>query len=157
MLESYNRNILFISNQLLGLKEGKEWKISVLFILFMWWYSVVFRLVFGKTLIFCWLEWQNTPITSLQSGKTSPLNKSPGHDTKQSDGEAPVVLELWEMQNTPSLPSFLGPLCPRVVAPDRALSMDQIELNCVLMLNWITWNRTVLILKLHTYVKLNCL
>ena len=38
----------------------------------------------------------------------------------------------------------LVPLWPRVVAPDRALSMAQIELNCVLRLNWITWNRTVL-------------
>ena len=29
------------------------------------------------------------------------------------------------------------------VAPDRVLSMSQIGLNCVLMLNWIVWNRTV--------------
>ena len=35
-----------------------------------------------------------------------------------------VVLELWEMQSTRSLP---GPLCPKVVAPDRDLSMGQIE------------------------------
>ena len=39
------------------------------------------------------------------------------------------------MQNIPSLPSLLGPLRPGVVAPDRVLSMGQIELNCVLMLN----------------------
>ena len=39
------------------------------------------------------------------------------------------------MQYTPSLPSLLGPLKDSVVAPDRALSMGQIELNCVLMLN----------------------
>ena len=25
-----------------------------------------------------------------------------GHDSKQSDSEAPVMLELWGMQNTPS-------------------------------------------------------
>ena len=31
------------------------------------------------------------------------LNKCPGYDTKQSDGEVPVMLELWEMQSTPSL------------------------------------------------------
>ena len=44
-----------------------------------------------------------------------------------------------------------------VVAPDRVLSMVQIELNCVLMLDWIALNRNVLILKLHTYyAKLNC-
>ena len=52
------------------------------------------------------------------------------------------MLELWGMQSTPSLPSLPGPLWPRVEAPDRVLSMGQIELNCVLMLNWIEleWN-----------------
>ena len=69
------------------------------------------------------------------------------YDTKQSDGEVPVMLELWGMQSTPSLPSLPGPLWPRVVAPDRVLSMSQIEVNCVLMLNWIVWNWTVLIFK----------
>ena len=41
---------------------------------------------------------------------------------------------------------------PRMVAPDRVLSMDLIELNCVLILNWIVWNRTVLTFKLFTHV-----
>ena len=36
-----------------------------------------------------------------------------------------------------------GQLWPRVVAPERVLSMGQIELNCVLMPNRIVWNRTV--------------
>ena len=27
--------------------------------------------------------------------------ESPGYDTKQSDGEVPVMLELWEFQSTP--------------------------------------------------------
>ena len=66
------------------------------------------------------------------------------YDTKQSDGEAPVMLELWEMWSTSSLPSLPGPLWSRVVAPDKVLSMGQIELNCVLMLNQIVWNRNVL-------------
>ena len=65
----------------------------------------------------------------------SPPNECPGYDTKQSDGEAPVKLELWEMRSTPSLPSFPGPLWPGVVAPDRVLPIGQIELNYVLMLN----------------------
>ena len=51
------------------------------------------------------------------------------------------------MQSTPSLPSALGPLWPSVIAPDRVLSMGQIDLNCVLMLNWIVWNRTVYMYK----------
>ena len=47
------------------------------------------------------------------------------------------MLGLWGMWSTSSLPLLLGSLWPGVVAPDRVLSMDQIELNCVLMLNWI--------------------
>ena len=57
------------------------------------------------------------------------------YDTKQSDGKALVMRELWEMQSTPLLPSLPGPLWPGVVAPDQVLSMGQVELNCVLMLN----------------------
>ena len=68
----------------------------------------------------------------------------PGYDTKQSDGVVPVMLELWGMWRTPSLPSLPGLLWSRVVATDRVLSMGQIEVNCVLILNWIVWNRTVL-------------
>ena len=56
----------------------------------------------------------------------------PGYDTKQSDGEIPVVLEPRGMQNTPSMPSLPVPLWPGVVAIDKVLSMGQIELNCVI-------------------------
>ena len=48
-----------------------------------------------------------------------PYNESPEFDTK-SDGEVPVVLELWGMRSTPSLPLLPGQLWPGVVAPDRA-------------------------------------
>ena len=57
------------------------------------------------------------------------LNKSQSispliwYDTKQSDGEVPVILEFWGMQSTPSLPLFPGPLWPRMVEPDRVLSL----------------------------------
>ena len=51
------------------------------------------------------------------------------YDTKQSDGEVPVMLELGRMQRTLSLLSLPGPLWPWVVAPDRALSIGQIELT----------------------------
>ena len=64
-------------------------------------------------------------------------NECPRYDTKQSDSEVPVMLELWVMQSTPSLPLLPGPLRPGLIAPDRVLSMSQIELSCVLMLNWI--------------------
>ena len=55
-----------------------------------------------------------------------------------------VMLELWGMRSTPSLPSLPCSLRTGIVIPDRVLSMGQIELNCVLMLNWIVWNRTIL-------------
>ena len=37
-------------------------------------------------------------------------NKCHEYDTKQSDGEASVMLELWGMQSTPLLPLLPGPL-----------------------------------------------
>ena len=87
-------------------------------------------------------------------GWDSP-NKCSGYDTKQCDDEVPVMQELWGMQSTSSLPLLPDSLCFRVVAPDRVLSMDQIELNCILMLNLIAWNRTALTFKLCTHAKLN--
>ena len=45
------------------------------------------------------------------------------------------MLEFWGMQSTSSLPSLPGPFWLVVVAADRALSMYEIELKCVLMLN----------------------
>ena len=51
----------------------------------------------------------NTPIASLQRGKTPP-NECPGYDTKKSDGEVQMMLELWGMRSTPSLPLLPDPL-----------------------------------------------
>ena len=56
----------------------------------------------------------------------------------QSDGEVTVML------STHLLPLLQGPLWAKVVATDKVLSRGQIELNCVLILNWIVWNGTVL-------------
>ena len=74
----------------------------------------------------------------------------PGYDTKQSDGEVPVMLELWGMQSALSLPSLLGPLWPEVVEPDKCpiYGLDRfkpwfleftvfLHLNCVFMQHWI--------------------
>ena len=69
----------------------------------------------------------NTPTASLQRGKDSS-NECPGYDTKQSDGEASVILELWGMLSTPSLSSLTDPPWSRAVTPDRVLSMGQLEL-----------------------------
>ena len=96
---------------------------------------------------------KNIPTVSLQKDKNSP-NEFPGYVTKQSDGKVPWMLELWGMGSAPSLSLLPGSLRPGVVAPDRVLSMGQIELNCVFMQNWIIWNRCVD--KNYAYTKLNC-
>ena len=77
---------------------------------------------------------QNKQTASMLRVKTPPHEYS-GYDTKQSDNEAPVNLDLWEMQSTPFLTSLLDLLWPGVKAPDRVLSMCQIVQNYVLMLN----------------------
>ena len=51
-----------------------------------------------------------------------------GYDTKQSDSEAPVMLELREDVKYLFIDIPLSQLLVRVVAPDRVLSMNQIEL-----------------------------
>ena len=68
---------------------------------------------------------QSARVAKYTAARQNSPNEYSGYDTKQSDGEAPVMLELWGMQSTPSLPSLPGPLCPRVVAPDRVLSLYQ--------------------------------
>ena len=88
-----------------------------------------------------------TPIAPLQRGKTLHPNACPRYETKESDGEAPVMLEFCGMWCTPLLSSLPGPHWFRVVAFDGVLSMDQIELKYVLMLNWIICNRTVYMYK----------
>ena len=74
-----------------------------------------------------------------------------------------ILLCVWGMWSTPSLPSVSGPLWIWVVVSDRVIFSSQIKLNwiawiglfwhlnCILMLNWIGWNGTVLSFKLHTY------
>ena len=69
---------------------------------------------------------QNTPIESLQRDKTVPTNECPESDTKQSDGEGAIMLELWRMQRNPSVPSLPDPLWPAVETPDRIVRIGQI-------------------------------
>ena len=56
-------------------------------------------------------------------GVRPPPNECPGYDIKQSDGEVPVMLELWGIRSTSSLPSVPGPVWPGVAVLDRVLSM----------------------------------
>ena len=41
------------------------------------------------------------PTASFQRGKSPHPNEFPGCDIKQSDGEAPVMLEIWGMCSNP--------------------------------------------------------
>ena len=86
---------------------------------------------FGKVCRICRLH--------LCRGVRTPLNESPEYDLKLSDGEAPVLLELWRMWSTPSASSPPGPLWPGVTVPVRVPSMGQIELFNHL-LYWKTFN-----------------
>ena len=70
--------------------------------------------------------------------RVSLLSKEcPVYDTKQSDGEVQVMLGLWVMWSTPSLPLLPDPLWSGVLAPDRVLSMGQIKLR---YLDWVQTN-----------------
>ena len=62
-----------------------------------------------------------------------PATACPRIDAKLSDGEVPLMLELWRIRSTPSLPSLPGPQCPGVVAADRVQSVIQncLTFNCV--------------------------
>ena len=60
--------------------------------------------------------------TDCRRGKTPPRpNECPGYDTKQSDGEVPVMQGPWGIRSTPSLPLLPGPLWPGMVAPDSSI------------------------------------
>ena len=72
-----------------------------------------------SSVIGCPVGWGCRILQLLLCRGVRPPNECPGYDTKQSDGEVPVMLELWGMQSTPLLPSLPGPLWPRVVAPDK--------------------------------------
>ena len=82
----------------------------------------------------------------LYRGERPLPNECSGYDTKQSDGEVSVILELWGMQIAPSSPSLPGPLWPSVVAPDMGhiYGSDRSKLCTYVILN--CWNRTVLTL-----------
>ena len=49
---------------------------------------------------------------TLAEGVRPLPNKCPGYDIEQSNGEVPVMLELWRMQCSPSLPLLPGPPWP---------------------------------------------
>ena len=81
--------------------------------------------------MFIWEEYPKWSLPSwlhLSREVRLPPNKCPVYDTKQSDGEVPVMQELWGMRSTLSISSLPDPLWPGMVEPDKTLSMGQIEL-----------------------------
>ena len=78
-------------------------------------------------------------------------NKSLGYDTKQSNGEVPVMLGLWGMWSTRLLPSLPGHLWPGVVAPDKGSIYGLYRIK-----PWFL-EFTFFAFELHIYAKLNCL
>ena len=57
-------------------------------------------------------------------GLDFPPDMCPLYDTKQSDGETSVMMYLWGIHSTSTLPSLPGLLWLGVVAPDTVLSMS---------------------------------
>ena len=62
----------------------------------------------------CWKEAQLAGAVEYTNcipteGKTTP-KECPDNDTKQSDCEASVILNIWGMRSTPLLPLLPGPL-----------------------------------------------
>ena len=63
----------------------------------------------------CWIHW-----LLLYIGVRHPPNQCPRYDTEQSNGEIPVMLELWRIRSTPLLPSPPGSPWLGMVAPDKS-------------------------------------
>ena len=57
--------------------------------------------------------------------RVRPLNEWPRYDTKQSDGESTVMLELWGMRSTLLLLALPGLLWPGVETPDRVYGSNK--------------------------------
>ena len=118
--------------------------------------SLVHYLLFATLNLIYPVGWRNR-IHRLHLYKVvrPPTNECPAYNSKQSDGEAPVMQKLWGRQSTPSLPSLPGSIWPGVVASDRVQSMDNriklstnaklycLKYNCFCMLHWIAWNTCI--------------
>ena len=68
------------------------------------------------------LDWGSKIHLLLLCRRVSPPPTSV-RDMTQNNAEVSVMLELWEMRSTPSLPLLPGTLWPGVVARDRVLLM----------------------------------
>ena len=107
---------------------------------------------YAKLNCFCPVSWGCRICHMLLSwGVTPPPQRVSWYDTKQSDNEVLVMLELWVIRSTPSLPSLPGPLWPRVVAPEKG---PIYALNRTKLISWVY---CFFAFKLCIYAKLNYL
>ena len=67
---------------------------------------------------------KNNSVQVLESHDPTHIRRISWYNIKQSDGEAPVMQELWRVWSTPSLPLLPGSLLLGVVALDKVLFMS---------------------------------
>ena len=82
-------------------------------------------------------------------------NECPVYDTKHTDCETSVMMELWGMRSTSSF--YITPRSTLARRGNTWKSIGQIELISVLMQNWIVYNRYLSTFKMCTHVNLNSL
>ena len=68
-------------------------------------------------------------------------NKCPRYDTKQSDDEVPVMLELWGMWSTSSFSSVPGPLWLAVLAPDMVPIVEKRKISYFVLARYLIRHR----------------
>ena len=92
--------------------------------------NLILRLQYCRSFVVCNKTLSAGALEYTNCISVNPLrtNESPVCAPKKSDSKAHVMLELWGMRSTPSLPSLPDPIWARAIAPVRVLSIGQIEL-----------------------------
>ena len=88
---------------------------------------------------------EDVEYTDCISAEGQSPNECPDYDIKQSGGKALVILEFGGMWSAPSFVLLLGPLRLGMVATEKVISLDQIQLF-----------NTYPVSKQITYTKLSC-
>ena len=130
LFRRYNQHILSLADR----TYWKYWEpceeTTVLYIYKQWWRTILGLMVIvvrnrcgDSSWNACPVGWSSKIHRQQLCWKVRPPSKvCPGYNTKQSDGEVSVLLELWGMRNTPSLSSLPGPL---VCLECKASSMNE--------------------------------
>ena len=117
-----HRNTLKASNSS-GLVFPYLWKLLLLFRKFGASFNTMFCELYSQTRVIrfgsLWYDFGQPCQLGLKNTPTASHNVCSGHGIKLSDGEAPVIRELWRIPSTTTLPSLPDSLWPGVVTPDR--------------------------------------